>query len=232
MKAQSTLYSKLKVLVAKLYKAEKLYASMRNTASDSRLSDHKHPYKTQDSTSSSANSSNNLRSRRVVHRLEPSTSKLGGISSSDIFPSGVLIDHANEIRSLEWYRVHNSFRVKLNDILSEGNTSSLSLDLNRLWHDFCCDFEHAESCIHEARAIACDAIEKEEYAHLLKISSELIKRKAHLQALKVIHDELQVLISPLRQKNSRTMSVETLDVASHDSIQASNVIPLRRKAAS
>jgi len=230
MKAQSTLYSKLKVLVAKLYKAEKLYASMRNTATDSRLSNHKHPKNAQDSDSGFAKSSN-LRAKRVVQRLEP-VAKLGPLSSSDNFPSGFLIEHANEIRSQEWYRVHNCFRVKLNNILSEGNTSSLSLDLNKLWHDFCCDFENAESCIHEARTIARDAIEKEEYAHLLKISSELIKRKAHLQALKVIHDELQALISPSRQKNHRFISDDTVDNDVEETMQASNVIPLRRKAAS
>lgn len=173
----STLYAKLKILVAKLYKAEKLYASMRR------------PLNSEHNNISGA-------SRLASHKVMSLAGKRPKeINRDTTFSSGILIEHANEIRSLEWYEVHHTFRLHLNDILSRGNSVNLGLELNNLWHEFCAEFTLAESYLKESRSHAADAIEKEEYAHLLKISSDLIKRKARIQALKVINDELEVLIA-------------------------------------
>jgi hypothetical protein len=225
----SSLYAKLKILVAKLYKAEKLYASMRRPPLASR----------HDNNHSGAS------------RLPASSRKISTLSGSDpkdsakdsSFASGLLIEHANEIRSLEWFEVHHSFRVQLNDILSRGNTQNLGIELNNLWHEFCSEFSLAEEYLNESRSLAYDSMEKEEFAHLLKLSSDLIKRKARLQALKVIHDELEVLIHHDRKhKSSLDMfpAVASHDSQIHDTTEPekdpetppsipSNVIPLRRR---
>ncbi len=225
-KLMSSLHAKLKILVAKLYKAEKLYASMR-----------RHPASTYTASSGASRLSPGGKTHGKVSSLSGAHPK--DSSKDSTFTSGILIEHANEIRSLEWYEVHHSFRVQLNDILSRGSTSNLSLELNNLWHDFCADFSLAESYLKEARALAYDSMEKEEYAHLLKLSSDLVKRKSRIQALKVIHDELEVLIShDKKQKSSFEFPVKSnYENSTHGGIPQpeetaptpSNVIPLRRR---
>lgn len=220
----SSLHAKLKILVAKLYKAEKLYASMRRPLSGnnkisgaSRLG----------SLNTSNKSQINLAGNIPVKKLDDSN-----------FSSGILIEHANEIRSLEWYDVHHTFRVQLNDILSRGNTPNLSLELNSLWHSFCKDFTLAETYIKETKSLALDAMQKEEYAHLLKLSSDLVKRKARIQALKVINDELEALISfdkkikgsfEFAPNQSPSAESNLSSSKTNDNSAPSNVIPLRRR---
>jgi hypothetical protein len=235
---KSSIHSKLKVLVAKLYKAEKLYASMRR------------PPSSQSGKNSNQQISGASRLQGRPSNLRTSSIKsLSGIRPSisndhhkdHSFSSGILIEHANEIRALEWYEVHHTFRVILNNLLSEMSRTNASLELNRIWHEFCHEFQLAEEYLIEARSIAEDAMEKEEYAHLFKVSSDLIKRKARIQALKVIHDELQVLIAlDGKDKGSIDLSLfgeeESSKSTNSDSVSEkstpSNVIPLRRKAAS
>jgi hypothetical protein len=235
---KSSLHSKLKVLVAKLYKAEKLYASMRRPPSSH----------TDKGTNQQLSGASRLQGR-PSHLRSTYLKSLSGVRPSvssdkhkdNSFSSGILIEHANEIRALEWYEVHHTFRILLNDLLSEVKSANAGLELNRIWHEFCYEFQLAEEYLLEARSIAEDAMEKEEYAHLLKVSSDLIKRKARIQALKVIHDELQVLIS-LDGKDKGSIDIPLPGIEQDpkplpnnqgpEKITASNVIPLRRKAAS
>ncbi len=141
-----------------------------------------------------------------------------------------LIEHANDVRSQEWFKVHHHFRIKLNQILSEGNSSLISEKINDLWQEFLAEFEIAELDLQECSESARNSLVKEEFSHLLKLSSELIKRKARLQALKVIHDELTGLVSPA--SNSNKINLSTLnDAYTNPNVSFNNVIPLRRKAA-
>jgi hypothetical protein len=238
----SSLHAKLKILVAKLYKAEKLYASMRRPLTSDHIP----------ASSKTLSGASRLSPSSKHHGSFSGSSPRESMKDSTSFSSGILIEHANEIRSLEWYEVHNSFRIKLNDILSRGSTPNLSLELNNLWHDFCSDFSLAESYLKETKSLAHNAMEKEEYAHLLKLSSDLVKRKARIQALKVIHDELESLINhEAKQKGSIDLlgrnlggiqGVQGVSGSSPSSLASaslssdstppppSNVIPLRRKA--
>lgn len=218
----SSIYSKLTVLVAKLYKAEKLYASMRRPPSG--LNTNK---------SSSLSGASRLKPKSV--KLSGYDQKDGSANSTNSFSSGILIEHANEIRSLEWYEVHHQFRVKLNKLVSKGNTNNLVIELNHLWHEFCEEFQLAENLLKESKQMALNAIGREEYAHLLKLSSDLIQRKARIQALKVIHDELEQLISHNKSSNfnlldnDKNKAKSKMDDSSDNSF--SNVIPFTRKAA-
>ncbi|HMO17850.1 MAG TPA: hypothetical protein PKA63_06855 [Oligoflexia bacterium] len=216
MKLKSgSLYYKLKVLVAKLYKAERLYFSMRTIPerssnsknSNSNLSNSNLSNAGAGGTGIKPTNINSINSDRInlennFRSLKPERSITNESPNRINLSSGLLIEHANEIRATEWYQVHHNFRERLNVLIERGNTPQLPLELNRIWHEFCGEFELAEFHLNEARSGAGNSLEREEYAHLLKISSELIRRKARLQALKVIHDELQVLISPLKTNNS------------------------------
>lgn len=237
MSSSTALFSKLKILVAKLYKAEKLYASMRrvHTTESSPTS------KVKSITQNSRNTNLNNSASHSISNISYAESPLGGQS---------LIEHANDIRSYEWYKVHHSFRVKLNDILSVGNTLSLEPTLTNMWHEFLADFEVAELDLQECNNAAKDSLYKEEYSYLFKLSSELIRRKARLQALKVIHDELSSLLAQLLSKNSRATQKQNflnlnealtsahsfqesdeIRLPQDDQLTYTNVIPLRRKVA-
>ncbi len=176
------LNSKLKILVAKLFKAEKLYHSMKNTAEAAK-------------SSVSKNSK----------------------SSNSYFQSTILLEHANEVRANEWHRVHQDYRIKLNDILSELPANKLANGLNEIWQSFISEFKSAEYDIKSSKSLAEESIEREEYAQLLKISTDLVRKKARLQALKVINDELNLLIS----QEKRNESIQ-INLASLDNISASN----------
>lgn len=225
MAGTSALYSKLRILVAKLYKAEKLYASMSNVGrGSSPLSD----------TSSfeslhSRHRSAGARHPAVLKQSRSQKSTQVKEDSPEIFTSAILIEYANEVRSVEWYRVHNDYRCKLNDIFSAGSSSSLPLKLNKLWHDFVNEFAEAEKGFLKVRDEGRDALEREEYTYLLRVSAELVRRRSRLQALKVIHDELESLISPeQRLKGSIFIEEEQVPI---EHVQGSNLIPLKRRIA-
>lgn len=241
--ASTALFSKLKILVAKLYKAEQLYSSMRRI----------HTTESSNKTKIEKNTVN----QKFKNLPGSKVTSLKTQNSSDLNLAGQsLIEFSNDIRSNEWYKVHHSFRIKLNDILIEGYNNSLNVRLNDLWQEFLAEFEVAELDLEECNQAAKDSLLKEEYSYLFKLSSELIRRKARLQALKIIHDELNNLISHLNTKqnvndykhnflnlnealnhaNSMSSGImasdSSFDDNSFDDIYAStNVIPLRRKVA-
>lgn len=221
MSSSQTLYSKLKVLVAKLYKAEKLYCSMRRVQINEPVKPaHKKVHLLNNNLSKINSNEENLPNLSL--HTHSKITELNG-------PTQNLIEHANDLRSNEWYKVHHSFRVKLNNILSSGNASQISSQINDLWLEFLAEFEVAELDLQDCSESAKDSLAKEEYSYLFKLSSELIRRKARLQALKVIHDELNTLVSPstLKQKSNFSTISEVIE---NSSISA-NVIPLRRKVA-
>lgn len=220
MAASSTLYSKLRLLVAKLYKAEKLYSSMSNLSSGR--------------SSNDPTSFDNLRSK---HRSSgarhpanrPSSGDFGGSGLEDVFSPAILVEYANEVRSVEWYRVHSNYRQKLNQIFTEGNTANLPLKLNKVWHDFIEEFGLAEKGFLSVRDQGREAFEREEYSFLFKVSAELVRRRARLQALKVIHDELESLIGPAQRLKGSIIvdEIQAPELPPH----ASNVIPIKRRIA-
>jgi hypothetical protein len=238
MSAPSTLYSKLKILVAKLYKAEKLYSSMKRIPLPEVNNKPVSPTRTSGSVKPLSNlynsQSNFQRKSSKVSDFENRT--FGNSKDSHVneinrnSTNNSLIEHANDVRSCEWHKIHQSFRIRLNDLLSEGNNYLLSQKFNDLWLEFLAEFEIAELDLQECNESAKDALNKEEYSYLIKLSSELIKRKAKLQALKVIHDELNGLLTTTNSKNKVNYS-SLNDILAQSEINSDNVIPLRRKAA-
>lgn len=222
MAGTSALYSKLRILVAKLYKAEKLYASMSNVGRGS-------------APVGDPASFENLHSRhrssgaRHPSVLKQTKVRQGKDVSGEVFSSSILIEYANEVRSVEWYRVHNDYRCKLNEIFSEGSGSKLPLKLNKLWHDFIQEFTEAEKGFVSVKEEGKDALEREEYTYLLKVSAELVRRRSRLQALKVIHDELDSLISP-EQRLRGSIFIEEVE-SPVEFPQGTNLIPLKRRVA-
>jgi len=231
MAGTSALYSKLRILVAKLYKAEKLYSSMSNLSRGSSSSATSDP-------SSFESLQNRQRSAGARHPARTRSSRNNnannsGLVESDsqgVFSSALLIEYANEVRSVEWYRVHYDYRCKLNEIFTEGSNNKLPLKLNKLWHDFLAEFQEAEKGFLLVKDQSRDAFDREEYSFLFKASAELIRRRARLQALKVIHDELESLISP-EQRLKGSIYVEETKDSRLDIPQGSNLIPLKRRFA-
>ena len=210
MSSPSTLYSKLKILVAKLYKAEKLYSSMKRLP----VAEASHRL--------AANAPRQL----FPQQLERNNLNFNRTENA----SHNLIEQANEVRSGEWHKVHQSFRIKLNDLLLNGNSACLSENFNSLWLEFLAEFEIAELDLQDCNQSTKEALIKEEYSYLFKLSYELIKRKARLQALKVIHDELNSLLNSSTAKTKADYS-SLNDILAHSNMSSANVIPIRRKAA-
>jgi hypothetical protein len=250
MSASSTTYSKLKILVAKLFKAEKLYCSMRRVPTNE----------------SSVGNSFGHQSQKV-RQLNNNIRRINTVASSDLCSSESLlsrtneqntlgqslIEHSNDVRSQEWYKVHHHFRVKLNTIVGEGNTNQINERVSDLWMEFLAEFEIAELDLQECSESARDSLAKEEYSYLFKLSSELIRRKARLQALKVIHDELNTIVSPngFKSRNNyaslndamvdsilvNSIAADTSAISNSEMLSSSNttygnVIPLKRNLAS
>jgi len=106
----------------------------------------------------------------------------------------------------------------------------LPLKLNKLWHDFVEEFQNAEKGFLQVKEQGHDALAREEYSFLFKASAELIRRRARLQALKVIHDELESLISP-EQRLKGSIFVDEKNDPTENFPQGSNIVPLRRRFA-
>lgn len=146
MSQRSTVNSRLRVLVAKAFRAEKLYAS-GNSARTERLSN-----------------------------------------------PAAIAEAASEIRAKEWQRSHYQLRTSLNDILNIGNNSEVIKKILELREQFLARTADAINQLEKGINEIASAGRKHEFAHIFKISSELIRFKAQAQACKVIADELSSVL--------------------------------------
>lgn len=191
-----TLNSRLRVLVAKTFRAEKLYSSIRN-----------------------------------IQREHPSN-------------PAIFAEIANDIRSKEWQDAHKDFRLALNEILALGNSREQTLELARLKETISESAEESLSRLELSANSLKESAKSYEFAHAFRLSAELIKHKASVQARRVILEELSSVLNASgvtddrlknageRLKNagtSQTSEVETSEEVDSDtphSPPASNVVSI------
>lgn len=158
MTQRSTLNSRLRVLVAKAFRAEKLHAS-GNSARTERLSN-----------------------------------------------PAAISEAASEIRAKEWQRSHYQLRTSLNDILNIGNNSEVIKKILELSEQFMARNVDAINQIEKGINEIAAASRKNEFAHIFKISSELIRYKAQAQACKVIADELCAVLDQQHVNSAKNVA--------------------------
>jgi hypothetical protein len=141
-----TLNSRLRLLIAKSYRAEKLYSSLRSA------------------------------------------------DAGKLATAGALSDVANDLRSREWQRSYNELRVALNEAVKLSSSSAVAAELFALRGRFLTRVEEDRQTLDASTGVITEAAAREEYAHIVKLSLELIRRKARLQACKAIADELTALL--------------------------------------
>ena len=189
----ATLNSRLRVLVAKTFRAEKLYGSIRNKKRD-------------DSISLSA-----------------------------------LSEVANEVRAKEWQSAHYTLRTALNDVLSQGSSAQQSKDLLLMREQFSKRSQQAAAAVEQGVRTLNETAKRQEFAHVFKLSLELVRHKARAQANKVISEELTSLLSKsgrstdaskLEETASESLELaETPDVALEEDLPSNVVSLLDRRAA-
>ncbi len=160
----ATLNSRLRVLVAKTFRAEKLYSSIRNK------------------------------------------------KQSDTISVSALSDLANEVRAKEWQNAHYQLRTALNDVLSQGGSSQQSKDLLLLREQFAKRAKEAAVAVENGVRTLNETAKRQEFAHVFKLSLELVQHKARAQASKVISEELTSLLN----KAGRSTDASGLEDISSD----------------
>ena len=195
MSAAPTLNSRLRVLVAKTFRAEKLYSSIRNAQGE---------------------------------KLSSPT---------------VLTQMANDIRAKEWQRSHYQLRVSLNDILAQGGSAQATEELIQLRQRFSQRADESLEALETGTQALVEDARRHEFAHIFKISIELIRHKARAQANKVVVDELNAVLDASGKQGATRQTTGTVPSLKDVSLPElpsdleaneqprNNVIPLRRRAA-
>ncbi|MFN8391952.1 MAG: hypothetical protein U0136_16805 [Bdellovibrionota bacterium] len=214
MTAGQTLNSRLRVLVAKAFRAEKLYSTV-----------------------------NNSRAERLTNMA-------------------ALAEAASDIRAREWQRSHYQLRTALNDVLGLGNSSAIAREVVGLRDSFLRKSQEATQLVEKGADELVETARRHEFAHIFKISIELIRHKAQAQACKVIADELSSVldacnpnavsefaksqfvsakpslskaplpngvISSLEEIHAETGGLEAMERIAIENAQRSNVVPLKRR---
>lgn len=193
-----TLHSRLRVLVARAFRAEKLYSSMRS------------------------------------------------VDDSYGVDATKLAEFANSVRSSVWQRRHSQLRVALNNILS-GAGSDVAGSVASLKNQFAQKADEFRESLENNRVLLTDTVNRGEFAHALKLTVELIRSKAEMQANQVIADELSSVLQVSRRSaesstsnlsfnfddssidGSSFLESSASNQGSVDAIDGSNVIPFRRR---
>ncbi len=200
MTASPTLHSRLRVLVAKAFRAEKLYSTV-----------------------------NSSRAERLTNMA-------------------ALAEAASDVRAREWQRSHYQLRTSLNDVLGLGTSSAIVKEVGSLRDQFLRKSDDAMDLVERGAEELVETARRHEFAHIFKISVELIRHKAQAQACRVIADELSAVLEasnigadrageePAGSKILRATS-DVLRVASAAAPQPtaleslrSNVVQLKRRA--
>lgn len=192
MAATSTLNSRLRVLVAKTFRAEKLYKSIPDGQSE----------------------------------------RLTNLSA--------LAQSANDIRAKEWQRTHYQLRVALNEVLSEGNSSALADTVLALRERFIARAKESADAVELGVESITDTAARHEFAHIFRLSVEMIRHKARAQASRVVAEELTAVLDSSTRgldpaETARRISKRQEEREKAEEAQAvempSNVIPLKRRFA-
>jgi hypothetical protein len=188
MSASPTLNSRLRVLVAKAYKAEKLYASIRNQNSfnQSGIAEGSLPGSRADSPKSRAE-------RQAVDRLASSaaaeSAELRGPTGS-----ATLSVFANDVRAKEWQRSHFQLRTALNEILAESAGTRAVQELIELRDRFGAKAAECTALVERETGELLEIARRKEFAHCLKLALELVRHNARAQAYSVIVSELNSIL--------------------------------------
>ncbi len=182
MGKNATLNSRLRVLVARTYKAEKLYGSLRNVGS------------------SSADS--------------PSLADAQGAKNPG------LAQFANETRAKQWQQQHYQLRVALNDMLAASAKTSATSQVFALRDKFHCRWAESQAAIEKGTRDLVETAGRQEFAHTLKVSAELIRHKARAEACQVIAKELTAVL----EASGR----DTSDAAARKSLEQARAIEAKR----
>lgn len=192
MSSGPTLHSRLRVLVAKAFRAEKLYSSVNNSKSD----------------------------------------RLTNIA--------VLSEAASEIRAKEWQRSHYQLRTAINEILTLGSNALIAEQVAELRDRFLAKAKESATAVERGADELVETARRHEFAHIFKISLELIRLKAQAQACKVVADELasildvsgrQVLPKSIEGENTLADEQALNALSAVEAESRSNVIPLKKRFA-
>jgi len=191
MSDSPTINSRLRVLIAKTFRAEKLYSSLRKPQSQT-----------------PANNSQ-------------------------------LSEMANELRAREWQRAHTKLRTNLNDILDIKHTNKVATEVLKLKEFFQIESDKCNAALDQSLKLLVDSAKREEFVHSLKVSFELIRLKARMQASHAISEELSAILGASGKQGKTPISDspqvliksekplgEDLDEVVED---YSNVIPLKKR---
>lgn len=192
MSSGPTLHSRLRVLVAKAFRAEKLYSSVNNSKSD----------------------------------------RLTNIA--------VLSEAASEIRAKEWQRSHYQLRTAINEILTLGSNALIAEQVAELRDRFLAKSKESAAAVERGADELVETARRHEFAHIFKISLELIRLKAQTQACKVVADELasildvsgrQVLPKSIEGESTLADEQALNAISAVEAESRSNVIPLKKRFA-
>lgn len=167
MSQRPTLNSRLRVVVAKAYRTEKLYSSHNG-------------------------------------RFE----KLAGAAA--------LSDAASEVRGREWQRAYQHLRCCLNDLLSLGNSAVVSRDILALRDAYMAKADESAQLVKFGVDELKEFADRQEFAHILRLSTELIRRKAQVQVCRTIAQELTEILDAhgssknLQAEHDRTQQFKSL----------------------
>jgi hypothetical protein len=157
MSQRPTLNSRLRVVVAKAYRTEKLYSSHGG-------------------------------------RFE----KLAGAAA--------LSDAASEVRGREWQRAYQHLRCCLNDLLSLGNSAVVARDVLALREAYLAKADESNQLVKYGVEEMKEFADRQEFAHILRLSTELIRRKAQVQVCRAIAQELTEILDA--QGSSKSIKAE------------------------
>lgn len=158
-----TLNSRLRVLVAKAFRAEKLYSSV-----------------------------NSSRAERLTNL-------------------SVIAEAASDIRAREWQRTHYQLRTALNDILSIGNSGGIVKEVVGLRESFLKRSQESLNLVEKGAEDLIETTRRQEFAHIFKISAELIRLKAQAQACRAVADELSGVLEATAHGDARPASPADID---------------------
>ena len=185
MSSNQTLNSRLRVLVAKTFRAEKLYASMKNS---------------------------NCVENGEIQKLA---------------------EFANTVRADVWQQSHTKLRRALNEIISKTNRDDVIESLIALKNSFIQTSLQSKGLMEKSRTALLELAARDEYAHTLKTSLELIRYKAQMQASQIIADELNAIAQTSRKEEQQLPEIDVEYVEAEEEVEVkaiTNVVPFPRRA--
>jgi Mn-dependent DtxR family transcriptional regulator len=143
-----------------------------------------------------------------------------------------LAEAASDIRAREWQRSHYQLRTVLNDLLSLGNSNAIVKEVNLLREQFLLRANENLRLVEKGAEELIETSRRHEFAHIFKISAELIRHKAQAQACRVIADELAAVLDASNANVEKTSENASPAAALHEaSVVRSNVVQLRHRVA-